>query len=58
MWRVDRGYGDGGSVASVVVAKSVGTRDKGVGKWETRGGMGREVDVGKVDEPKSKEFMS
>jgi hypothetical protein len=52
------GCGEGGSVASVVEAVSVGTGDKGVGKGETGGGMGREMDVGKVDESKSKEFVS
>jgi hypothetical protein len=58
VWRVDRGCGDGGSVVGVVKVESVGTGDKGVGEEETRGGMGREVDVGKVDKPKSKEFVA
>jgi hypothetical protein len=55
---VDRGCGDGGSVAGVVEAVLVGIGDEDAGEGETGGGMEREVDVGKVDEPKSKEFMS
>ena len=57
MWRVDRGWGDGGSGASEKGSgESVGTRDKGEG--ETGVGMGWDVDGSKVDEPKSKELVS
>ena len=50
---MDMGCGDGGSVAGVVGAESVGTGDNGVDEGETGGGMG-----GEVKEPKSKEFIS
>jgi len=57
VWRVDRGWGDGGSGASEKGSgESVGTRDKGEG--ETGVGMGWDVDGSKVDEPKSKELVS
>ena len=57
VWRVDRGWGDGGSGASEKGSgESVGTRDKG--EVETGVGMGWDVDGSKVDEPKSKELVS
>ena len=55
LWRVGKGWGDGGSGAGEGDKRSgelVGTWDEGEDEGETRVGIGWNVDGGKVDEPK------